>query len=78
MPRYRYDQLMRIGWKFFLPLSLALVVIVAAVLQLWQRDACEELERETLWSSRASRCSCIDFLSAFWLALKYFVRAKAT
>jgi NADH-quinone oxidoreductase subunit H len=33
VPRYRYDQLMRIGWKVFLPISLAMVVIVAAVLQ---------------------------------------------
>ena len=34
VPRYRYDQLMRIGWKVFLPISLIMVVLVAFVLQL--------------------------------------------
>jgi len=33
VPRYRYDQLMRLGWKVFLPLSLLMVVVVAGVLQ---------------------------------------------
>src|SRR5690606_3753350 len=40
VPRYRYGQLMRIGWQVFLPISLLMVVVVAFVLQLtgwgWQ------------------------------------------
>ena len=32
-PRYRYDQIMRLGWKVFIPLTLFWLVVVAAWMQ---------------------------------------------
>jgi NADH-quinone oxidoreductase subunit H len=32
LPRFRYDQLMNIGWKRFLPASLANIILTAIVL----------------------------------------------
>ena len=50
VPRYRYDQLMRLGWKVFLPISLAMVAIVAARAAIYR--AGRRNERRTAWNSR--------------------------
>ena len=39
VPRYRYDQLMRLGWKIFLPISIFMVVATATFLKIWEHYA---------------------------------------
>lgn len=36
LPRFRYDQLMRLGWKVMLPLGMANALVTAVVVQIWQ------------------------------------------
>jgi hypothetical protein len=45
VPRYRYDQLMRLGWKVFLPTSLVAVVVMAAYRVFGRRSLDEDRDR---------------------------------
>ena len=36
-PRFQYDQIMRLGWKFLLPLSLANILVTGIVILLVQK-----------------------------------------
>jgi NADH-quinone oxidoreductase subunit H len=41
-PRYRYDQIMRLGWKVFIPLTLVWIVVVAVLMM-------EPIASHTIW-----------------------------
>jgi NADH-quinone oxidoreductase subunit H len=32
-PRYRYDQIMRLGWKIFIPVTLVFILFLAVIMQ---------------------------------------------
>ena len=53
LPRFRYDQLMSLGWKFMLPLALAYIVVIAGAIA--RRSTSLGIERG---SCRSTARSC--------------------
>ena len=78
VPRYRYDQLMRLGWKVFLPISIVMIFIVAFTLQLtgWGWHGGDRLMKRTLQFLNSLLLK--EFVSAFLLSMRYFFAPKAT
>ena len=91
-PRFRYDQLMRLGWKVFLPLSLLWLVITAGALMAFrlasqcltpeppipnQRPGIRSPEMAFL--DRTARSLVLsELVGGMWLTLRYFFKQKVT
>lgn len=61
LPRYRYDQLRRLGWKVFLPLSLALLLRYASILL--SRNSAVELGRLPTLERKCQADFCKNLLA---------------
>ena len=67
-PRYRYDQIMRLGWKVFIPVTLVWIVVVGV----WMQTPLEHLELDERMQCMhaikrlSSRPSCCSSCSRAW------------
>src|SRR5580704_3175020 len=77
VPRYRYDQLMRLGWKVFLPLSLAMVLSSPACC-ISLASPRNEVAMSVNINATARSLLLSEFVSAFFLAMRYFFKPKPT
>jgi hypothetical protein len=80
-PRFRYDQIMRLGWKIFIPVTLVWLIVIGAWMQTPYNTFASQSKAmaaaPTPWRPRESAFSLKDFLSSFML-LELFKGLRVT